>query len=164
MRRTWRICLPPPEYLDCSPATCISALTGKLQLDAGQSLDVPRFFIFCRPGCFVSVGRGWFVVLFPDGSVGGQAVYSIQDAEKVVRTFDDRLYMAAVGSVPSGDSASQAPKQLFDSVEYDPAELGHYIASFPIQSAPKNHVDLLCTAQKIINVTTRCAAFSSMGN
>lgn len=128
--------LAAPEYLDCSPATCIPALTGKLQLEAGLSLDVPRFLSFAAPEALCPSGADglWF---YSQMVRWGQAMYSIQDAEKVVRTFDDRLYRDAVGSEPSGNSVSQASKQLFDSVEYDPAELGYYIASFPIRARPK---------------------------
>lgn len=125
--------LADPEYLDCSPETCIPALTGKLQLEAEVSLDVPRFMSFAAPDalCPVSADGLWF---YSQMVRWGQAVYSKQDAEKVVGTFDDGLYRKALGGEGFGSRASQAPKQLFDGVEFNPVDLGKYIESFPTHS------------------------------
>lgn len=125
--------LADPEYLDCSPETCIPALTGKLQLDVDLTLEAPRFLSFAAPDALCPAGADglWF---YSQMVRWGQAVYSERDAEKVVSTFDDGLYRKALGDGGSGIRASQAPKQLFDDVEFNPGDLGKYIEAFPIHS------------------------------
>lgn len=127
--------LAAPDYLDCAPATCVPALTGKLQLETGLTLEVPGFLSFAGPDALCPTGADglWF---YSQMVRWGQAAYSQQDAEKVVRTFDDRLFREALGTGAAGNDLSQAPKPLFDGVEYDPADLANYIASFPIRACP----------------------------
>ena len=67
--------LAAPDYLDCAPETCIPALTGKLQLEPGLSLDLPRFLSFAGPEGLVPDRGGWPVVLFADGSVGTGSLF-----------------------------------------------------------------------------------------
>ncbi|WP_346897360.1 CmpA/NrtA family ABC transporter substrate-binding protein [uncultured Roseibium sp.] len=127
--------LAAPDYLDCAPETCIPALTGKLQLEPGLSLDLPRFLSFAGPEALCPTGADglWF---YSQMVRWGQAAYSKPDAEKVVRTFDDRLFRDALGYGGGGSGVVQAPKQLFDGVEFDPENLAKYIASFPVQTRP----------------------------
>jgi len=127
--------LAAPDYLDCSPATCIPALTGKLLLEADLSANVPRFLSFAAPDALCPSGADglWF---YSQMVRWGQAVYSKEDEAKVVTTFADRLYRDAMGSAHSGNAVAQAPKHLFDGLEYNPAEIENYIASFPIHTRP----------------------------
>lgn len=140
--------LSGPDYIDVSETALLPALSGKLALGNGQTVNDPNFFIaFARAATFPWKSHAaWF---YSQMVLSGQTEWNLEDAKRATDVYRPDIYRRALSSLnvafPSADAKVEGalpetrpvsaagneiwlgPDGFFDGRIFDPAQLARYV-------------------------------------